>query len=93
VARSDGLRELRIAYREHRLPNSTPPPPWSAPRARPDELLDELKSGNAVVVSSSTLLSAFIDAGLPCREYGFGGRYYKSAFLLDERDKLSEYVE
>jgi hypothetical protein len=38
------------------------------------------------------LLSAFIDAGLPCNEYGFGGRYYKSAFLLDEHDRLSEWV-
>jgi hypothetical protein len=91
VSRSDGLCELLIAYREHRLPRSTPPPPWSAPRGWPDEMLAELKAGNAVLVSSSTLLSAFIAAGLPHREFADGGRDEHKSLLLDERDRLIEY--
>jgi hypothetical protein len=90
---SDGLRALVIAYREHRLPKSTPPPPWSAPRGWPDELLDELKSGNAVEVSSSMLLSAMIAAGLDCRRYAYGGADWGKVFELDEHDRLTELVD
>jgi hypothetical protein len=38
------MRELLIAYREHRLSKAPPPPPWSARAGWPDELLDALKS-------------------------------------------------
>jgi hypothetical protein len=75
------------------LPKSTPPPPWSAPRGWPDELLDALKAGEAVVVSSSTLLGAFIEAGLPTKDYGYGGRYWRLSFVLDEHDRLTEYQQ
>jgi hypothetical protein len=94
-ARSDSLRRLLIAYREHRLPNSTRPPPWSAPRGWRDELLDELKSGAAVVVSSGTLLSAPIAAGLPeatYRRFCYGGPDFEKLFVLDEHDGLSEWT-
>jgi hypothetical protein len=92
-ARSDGLRELLIADREYRLPKSTPPPPWSAPRGRPDPLLDDLKSGKAVVLVSATLLSAFMAAGLPDaahKRFWYGGADWSKAFLLDEQDRLTE---
>ena len=92
-ANTSGLRELLIAFREHRLPKSTPPPPWSAPRGRPDELLDELKSGNAVEVSSSMLLSAMIAAGLDCRRYAYGAADWGKVFELDEHDRLTELVD
>jgi hypothetical protein len=53
--------------------------------------LDELKSGNAVAVSSSTLLSAFIAAGLPHSRFGFGGADWHRNYILDENDRLTEY--
>jgi hypothetical protein len=87
------MRELLIADREYRLPGCPPPGPWAAPRGGRDELLEALRSGQAVVVSSSVLMRALFHAGLPCDEYCFGGRYYKATFLLDERGQLSEYVE
>ena len=59
----------------------------------PDELLDAMRAGNAIVVGSTALLSACIAAGLPCDRFGFGGADYKKSFLLDEHDQLSEYVE
>jgi hypothetical protein len=96
VSRSDGLRELLIAYREHRLPQSTPPPRWSAPRGWPDELLDDLKAGNAVVVSSTTLMSAFMAAGLPDaahKRFWFGGTDWDKVYRLDEHDRLTELAD
>jgi hypothetical protein len=88
---SDGLRELLIADREHRLPGSPGPGPWFG-RVR-DELLEELKSGGPVVVGSATLMCAMQHAGLDYRRYAFGGADWGKVFLLDERDQLREYVE
>jgi hypothetical protein len=96
TSRNDGLRELLIAYREHRLPRSTPPPPWSAPRGWSDGFLDALKAGEAVVVGSAELLCAFIAAELPRATYDrfcFGGADFKKCFLLDEQDRLSELAD
>jgi hypothetical protein len=93
---SDGLRELLIAYRRHRLPRSTPPPPWSAPRGWPDGVLDALKAGEAVVVGSDMLLCAFVAAELPRASYDrfcFGGTDFKKSFVLSEGDGLTPYVE
>jgi hypothetical protein len=58
-------------------------------------MLDALKAGEAVVVQSYELLSAFMAAELPHASYDrfcFGGADYKKRFVLDERDQLSEYV-
>jgi hypothetical protein len=93
-ARSDGVRELLIAYREHTLPKSTPPPPWSAPRGWADELLDDLRAGRPVVVGSATLLCAMMAAELPeatYRRFCYGADYEKR-FLLDG-DQLTEWVD
>ena len=94
-ATRSGLRELLIAYREHRLPKSPPPPPWSAVRGEPDELLFDLKSGESVVLSSATLLSAYIAAGFPVRDYRqwtYAGPQYRARFLLSADDRLTEFV-
>lgn len=94
AARSSGLRELLIGWREYTLPKSPQPPPkWSAPAGWPDELLDDLKAGRPAVVGSATLLSAFIAAGLPESSYQrfcYGGADYKTVFVLDEQDRLTE---
>jgi hypothetical protein len=92
-ARSDGLRELLIAYREYRLPKSGPPPRWSAPAGRPDALLDALKAGEPVVLVSATLLCAMMAAGLPeaaYKRFAFGGLDWAKAFRLTERGELVE---
>jgi hypothetical protein len=90
---TSGLRQLLIADREYRLPGCSKPGPWAAPRGGRDELLDALKSGRAVVVSSSVLMSALLHAGMPCDDYCFGGRHYNVTFLLDQRGQLSEVEE
>jgi hypothetical protein len=95
-ARSDGLRDLLIAHAEYRLPKSTSPPPWSAPRGRPDELLDGLRAGRPVVLVSATLLSAMMAAGLPesaYKRFAFGGLDWAKAFVLTERGELVELTD
>jgi hypothetical protein len=75
-----------IDYREYALPKSTPPPPWSAPRGRREELLDDLRAGRPVVVGSATLLCAMMAAELPeatYRRFCYGGADYEKQFLLD----------
>src|ERR1700736_3844917 len=92
-ARSSGLRELLIAYREHRVPKSTTPPPWSAPRGWPDPFLDALKAGDAVEVSSTMMMSAMIADGLSHSSYDrfcYGGADWRKVFRLDEHDRLTE---
>ena len=93
-ASRSGLRELLIAYREYRLPKSPPPPSWSAVRGEPDALLFDLKSGQPVVLSAATLLSAYAAAGMPARDYRqwtYGASQYRSRFLLGADDRLTEY--
>jgi hypothetical protein len=54
-----------------------------------------LKAGEQVVVGSTTLLSAFIAAGLPeqhYRQFCYGGRDYHRDFVLDGQDRLSEWA-
>jgi hypothetical protein len=95
-ARNDGVRQLLIDYREHTLPKSTPPPPWSAPCGRRDEMLDALKGGAAVEVVSADLLCAMMAAELPeavYRRFAFGGADWGKVFELDEHDRLTELVD
>jgi hypothetical protein len=83
VARNDGLRELLIAEWDRSMLR------WRIP-GRGYEYEEALKGGEAVPVASSTVMKALFRAGLPCNEYCFGGRYYTSAFVLDENDRLNE---
>lgn len=85
VQRSDGLRELLIADRERSLRR------WALPSGEPDEFLEDLRAHVPVVVSSAQLLCASTRAGLPHRDFCYGGRHWKTAFVLDEHDQLHEY--
>ncbi|MGA7050123.1 MAG: hypothetical protein WBZ37_02445 [Mycobacterium sp.] len=62
---------------------------WHVPNYR-YEFLEALKAGEAVVLSSSSLLCVLSPAGLPHADYCFGRRYWGSTFVLDERDQLTE---
>ena len=42
------------------------------------------------MISSSTLLSVCLAAGLSTRRFAYGGPDWAKSFLLDERDQLSE---
>jgi hypothetical protein len=59
---STGMRELLIAYREHRLSKTPPPPPWSARAGWPDELLDALKSVKGAAIGSADLMCSLLQA-------------------------------
>jgi hypothetical protein len=80
---SSGLRELLIAEHQRFMHR------WQIP-GRPDERLEALRAGQAVEVCSATLLRAFMHAGLRHDDFAFGGRHYKTEFVLDENDKLIE---
>lgn len=81
-ATATGLRELLVAECERSMQR------WRIP-GQVYEYEDALKSGAAVAVSSSRLMRALAGARLPCGDYCYGGRYFKSSFVLDERDQLS----
>jgi hypothetical protein len=78
-----------------------PAPPRSAPEiverwhipGRRCEFEDALVSGKAVVVSSATNMSALMHAGLPRDEYTYAGKLGCKQWLLDENERLSEYIE
>jgi hypothetical protein len=80
---NDGLRQLIIASRQRF---------WDRWRIRCEmgEFEAALKSGAAVLLDSSTLGSAFDLAGVPSRDYWYGGRYHGKVFRLDENDRLTE---
>jgi hypothetical protein len=55
-----------------------------------------MRCREAVTVSSSTLLSAFIDGELPQGSYNrfcYGGADWRKTFVLGEDDSLASYVE
>ena len=54
--------------------------------------MEALKAGQPMILSSTVLMCAMLHAGMPCDEYSIGGRYYKAAFLLDQRGQLTEYT-
>ena len=85
-----GIRELLVADLEYRLPGSPKlPPPWSAPRGWRSPFLDALRAGESVVVSSSQLLCDHIHAGLPDRQYAYGGPLHGRMFTLGSDDRLT----
>jgi hypothetical protein len=61
---------------------------WRVPGRPPSDYERRLKAGEAVGLSSATLLCALMRAGLPYRDCAFGGRYCGQAFVLNERDEL-----
>jgi hypothetical protein len=85
-SRTEGLRRLLL----DRHPKSMER--WHIPGRR-CEFEDALVSGKAVVVSSTTNMSALMHAGLPRDEYTYAGKLGCKQWLLDENDRLSEYIE
>jgi len=85
VQRNDGLRDVLIAEWDRSMLR------WRIPGRVCEE--EALKAGEPVVLSSSALLRAFMHAGLPYRSYAFGCRDWGGTFVLDEHDRLSEYVD
>ncbi len=78
------VREALVVERERSMER------WAIPGRR-DEWLDGLHSGAPVVVSSAQLMCALMRAGLPHRQYAYGGAEWDKRFVLDERDQLSEW--
>jgi hypothetical protein len=54
---------------------------------------DALASGAPVVVDSAAIMSALMGLGLPHGDYTYDGKHGQKLFLLDEFDRLTEYVE
>jgi hypothetical protein len=81
--RSAGLRKLLIADRERSLSR------WAVP-GRPDECLEDLRAHVPIVVTSSQLMCALLHAGLPHKQFAFGGSEHGNTFVLDENDQLTE---
>jgi hypothetical protein len=81
--RSTGLRQILIAEWDRGMAR------WRIP-GRICEYEEALKSGKLVVVSSSSMLRAFMAAGLPTDRFAYGGSDWGKSFVLDERDQLSE---
>src|SRR6478609_6330827 len=84
--RSTGLRQVLIQEWDRGMVR------WRIP-GRVCEYEQALKAGKPVVVSSSSMLSAFLAAGLPADQFGYGGRHWRKSFLLDEHDQISEYSD
>jgi hypothetical protein len=53
----------------------------------------DLREGRPAVVSATTVMCALLHAGVDCRRYAFGGADWGKVFVLDEYDRLTEYVE
>lgn len=83
-----GLRALLIAIEERAY---GPGGRWHIPGHR-YEFLEALRAGGPVVVSSERIFTALSHAGLCDEEYCYGGRYFQTTFVLDERDQLREYA-
>jgi hypothetical protein len=86
VVRDDGIRQALIADAERSAAR------WGIP-GRPNERLEVLRSGAAVVVSSAQLQCALMHAGLPHRQFAYGGVDWSKTFMLDENDALREQTQ
>jgi hypothetical protein len=84
--RSTGLRQVLIQEWDRGMVR------WRIP-GRICAYEEALTSGQPVVVSSSSMLRAFMAAGLPTDRFAYGGRDWGKSFLLDERDQLTEYAD
>jgi hypothetical protein len=76
----DGVRRLLIADREESLER------WPVA----DEFLDDLRARVPVTVSSADLLRVLMNAGLPPRQFAYGGADWGRVYVLDGRDRLTE---
>jgi hypothetical protein len=98
VSNTDGLRQLLIQADEDRRERWRRGPHhacwsnanWGLPFDDGDRAL---RAGEAVVLWSSELCDALHHAGLDWRPYARGGVNDGKRWLLDEHDRLSEYVD
>ena len=84
-ALSTGLRQLLIEDWDRRMRR------WRIP-GQVSAYEEALKAGEPVVISSSTVLSVCMAAGLSTRRFEYGGVDWGKSFLL-EGDQLTEYVK
>jgi hypothetical protein len=91
-----GLRGLLIAddnARRERWRQPSPGWEWLTEKQRELPMTDwdiDLRAGRSVVVSATQMLSALLHAGLPHRQFAYGGADWDKCFILDEDDRLTE---
>jgi hypothetical protein len=95
---SGPLRNLLIAERDAQRKRwrQHPMPGWPADTNKELPVTDrevDLRAGRLVVVGSGQLFTVLHHAGLDWRPYAFGGQHFRSVFLLDEHDRLTELVD
>jgi hypothetical protein len=86
TAKSDGLRQQLLADYRRTLER------WR----RPDGVYEKevaLESAAPVVVDAADIMCALLHVGLPCGDYTHDGKHGQKRFLLDEFDRLTEYVD
>ena len=86
TAKSDGLRLQLLADYRRSLER------WRIP-GRVYEKEAALESGDPVVVDASAVMVALQHLGLPHGDYTYDGKHGHTLFLLDEQNRLIEYVE
>jgi hypothetical protein len=84
--KSDGLRRQLLADYRRSLER------WRIP-GKVYEKEEALAAGAPVVVDLSAVMCALSHMGLPCGDYTYEGKHGQKLFLLDEFDRLTEYVE
>lgn len=84
--KADGLRQQLLADYRRSLER------WRLPN-RVYEKEVALASGAPVVVDAADIMCARLHMGLPCGDYTHDGKHGQKRFLLDEFDRLTEYVE
>jgi hypothetical protein len=85
VAKSDGLRQQLLADYRRSLER------WRTPGKVYDKEV-ALASGAPVVVDAADIMCALLHMGLPCGDYTHDGKHGQKRFLLDQFDRLNEYV-
>jgi hypothetical protein len=85
-SKSDGLRQQLLADYRGSLER------WRTP-GKVYEKEAALASGAPVVVDSPAIMCALMGMGLPHGDYTYDGKHGQKLFLLDEFDRLTEYVE
>ena len=84
--KADGLRQQLLADYRRTLERFRIP-------GKVYEKEDVLASGAPVVVDSPAVMCALLHMGLPHGDYTHDGKHGQKLFLLDEFDRITEYLE